>query len=206
MTPIVAPTVPAIRTVCLSKRDGSSSRVLIEVTPPLQPASARTTNTTRERRKGRIMSPPWALDAWGAAPGKIARTQVDPCAILPLFIHRSRGFRGGRTVMRRAFFIAPLALALALTSARATERAQVPEQYKWKLTDLYPSEAAWKTAKEGIERRIPALARFQGRLGHSAESLYVALSTIDHVNRDLERLYNYSSMLNDQHLRVASHV
>ena len=108
--------------------------------------------------------------------------------------------------MRRAFFIAPLALALALTSARATERAQVPEQYKWKLTDLYPSEAAWKTAKEGIERRIPALARFQGRLGHSAESLYVALSTIDHVNRDLERLYNYSSMLNDQDLRVASHV
>ena len=110
--------------------------------------------------------------------------------------------------MKRAFAIAPLALAFSLVAlpAGATQRTEVPDQYKWKLTDLYPSEAAWKTAKAGIERRIPALAKFQGRLGVSAESLYVALSAMSALNRDLAQLNNYSSMLSDEDIRIASHV
>src|SRR5262245_25709611 len=114
---------------------------------------------------------------------------------------------GGHSHMRRALLVAPVVLALALVGpARATERTQVPQQYKWKLSDLYASDAAWNTAKAGIQKRIPALAKFQGRLGRSADSLFLALSTINGVNKDLERLYNYASMLSDQDIRVASHV
>ena len=110
--------------------------------------------------------------------------------------------------MRRALVVAPLALALALAAlpAHATQRAQVPDQYKWKLAELYPSEAAWNAAKAGIERRIAPLGKFQGRLGASAESLFLALSTMSAVHRDLTQLYNYASMLSDQDIRIAKHV
>ena len=38
---------------------------------------------------------------------------------------------------------AGLLLATLAPSARATERSEVPAKYKWDLTDLYPSDAAW---------------------------------------------------------------
>src|SRR5262245_56533799 len=108
--------------------------------------------------------------------------------------------------MRRVFALTVLALVLSLSFADAAQRSEVPEKYKWKLSDLYASEAAWNSAKSSIEQRIPALAKFQGRLGRSADSLFVALSAITTVNRDLSQLYNYASMLSDQDIRIAKHV
>ena len=111
--------------------------------------------------------------------------------------------------MRRTFLAACM-LTLQLVSlpgiASATERSEIPEKYRWDLRDLYPSTAAWTASKTAAEKRLPALAKFRGRLGVSAESLVVALSTMMSVHRDLSRLYNYASMLSDQDVRVSSHL
>ena len=66
-------------------------------------------------------------------------------------------------------------------TARADERAQVPEKYKWNTADLYPSEAAWSQAKDDIASRIPKLVAFQGRLGASADisSMQIASAVRD---------------------------
>lgn len=108
--------------------------------------------------------------------------------------------------MRRVFCLALIAFSLTLAPALAEQRSQVPDKYKWRLSDLYPSQAAWNTAKTNVERRIPGLAKFQGRLGGTADSLFLALSTMSTVNRELTQLYNYASMLSDQDIRIASHV
>jgi len=108
--------------------------------------------------------------------------------------------------MRRVLSLVLLALVFALSSANAAQRSEVPDKYKWNLSDLYASEDAWNTAKSKIESRIPGLAKFHGRLGRSADSLLVALSAITTVNRDLSQLYNYASMLSDQDIRIAKHV
>ena len=79
------------------------------------------------------------------------------------------------------------------TLARATERAEIPDKYKWDLTDLYPSEAAWLAAKEDLTRRIPGMARFQGHLGDSADSLIAALSFMMDLDRGAARLGAYAS-------------
>jgi oligoendopeptidase F len=112
--------------------------------------------------------------------------------------------------MRRTPVLFPtlvaILIALAPTTSRALERSQVPQKYQWKLGDLYASEAAWSTAKAGLEKRIPALSHFQGRLGASPESLAIAIDAVMKIDRDLAQLNAYASMLSDQDVRVANHV
>jgi oligoendopeptidase F len=100
-----------------------------------------------------------------------------------------------------------LAPALTLVApGRATERAQVPDRYRWDLTALYPSETAWSAAKLATTRRIPAMGRFQGRLGGSGDSLLAALSFMMDLDRDLARLGTYASQLADEDVRLARHL
>ena len=44
--------------------------------------------------------------------------------------------------------LAATALLVAAPRAFALERSQVAHQYKWDLTALYPSEAAWQSARQ----------------------------------------------------------
>jgi oligoendopeptidase F len=114
--------------------------------------------------------------------------------------------------MRRALPVwTPVALTIALASilavpTRARERSEVSEQYQWNLGDLYPSEQAWTAARDGIQKRIPAIARLKGRLGGSADSLYTALSYLMDVSRDLQRLGTYAGQITDEDQRIARHV
>jgi oligoendopeptidase F len=102
----------------------------------------------------------------------------------------------------------PLTVALALTvalpaAAQERDRAKIPDQYKWDLTPLYPSEQAWRAAKDKLAAEIPKLAAFKGSLGTSAGRLADALEFSSHINQELSRLYTYVSLLSDQDTRVA---
>src|SRR5215470_11424633 len=115
--------------------------------------------------------------------------------------HSHSQSHGGGPHMRRTLFLLPTMVAILVALAplaRALERSQVPEKYQWRLSDLYASEAAWNSAKADLEKRIPALAHFQGRLGGSAESLAIAIDARMKIDRDLAQLYVYASMLSDQ--------
>ena len=99
-----------------------------------------------------------------------------------------------------------LALALGLVAAvapKAEERSAIADKYKWKLSDLYPSDEAWTKAKDDLAARIPEMAKYQGRLGESPATLYEALSTMMDMDKTLSRLYSYASMLTDQDTRVS---
>ena len=106
-----------------------------------------------------------------------------------------------RLLLITAFLLCPFPSA-----AHAVERSQVPTRYKWDLTSLYPSAAAWTKAKDQLTRRVPTMARFQGHLGASADSLHTALSAMMEIGRDLSRLYQYASQLGDEDTRVSRHL
>ncbi|HEY6002918.1 MAG TPA: oligoendopeptidase F [Anaeromyxobacter sp.] len=107
--------------------------------------------------------------------------------------------------MIRATRVAILAAGLAAAvPAAAKERSEIPERYKWKLTDLYPSDEAWRAGRDDLAKRIPALAAYKGKLGDSAEALRRALDTGFGVRRDLERLVAYASARSDEDTRVAA--
>jgi oligoendopeptidase F len=97
-----------------------------------------------------------------------------------------------------------LALVAAGRAAQAEERSKVPEKMTWNLQDLYPSDAAWATAKDGLAKRIPELAAYKGHLGDSAESLFKALTLYADLNKEAARLLSYASQLSDQDTRVST--
>ena len=88
--------------------------------------------------------------------------------------------------------------------ATAQERTQVPEKYRWKLSDIYPDDAAWTAAKDKLAKRLPELAGFKGHLGDSAQSFYNALSTMADMDKELTRIMSYASQLYDQDMRVSA--
>ena len=48
-------------------------------------------------------------------------------------------------------------LAVAVV-AQERDRAKIPDQYKWNLADIYPTDAAWRAAKDKLARRAAAAA------------------------------------------------
>lgn len=106
----------------------------------------------------------------------------------------------------------PFVLAAVLAAApgletfgQERERAQVPDQYKWDLTALYPNEDAWRQAKDRLAAQLPAVEKYKGRLGESPAVLQEALDTIFGLAKDLGRVATYASLLADEDTRESTH-
>jgi oligoendopeptidase F len=85
--------------------------------------------------------------------------------------------------------------------AQDRERANTPEQYKWNLTDLYPSDDAWRQAKDAFAPTIVSADKLKGTLGKSPQALLSALDTINAMDKTLSRLAVYASLSADQDTR-----
>ena len=59
-------------------------------------------------------------------------------------------------------FALAAAIASVLPSGRGLaqerDRAKIPDKYKWNTTDIYPSDEAWRTAKQRLVSEIPELS------------------------------------------------
>jgi len=115
-------------------------------------------------------------------------------------------------MMRTRSFAGPAAaLAVAATVLNAPaigqerDRAKIPDKYKWNLAEIYPSDGAWRAAKEKAVAEIPKIRAFQGTLGSSAARLADALELVTRLNKDFARLYVYASMMADQDTRVSTY-
>ena len=97
------------------------------------------------------------------------------------------------------------ALSTLVSQAQEHDRSKVPDKYKWDLTAIYPSDQAWRTAKEKLAAEFPKLRQFQGTLASSASRLADALETQSKLDKEFTRLYVYASMNSDQDTRVSSY-
>jgi len=106
----------------------------------------------------------------------------------------------------RKMILAVALVALTVTAgAQTRDRSQTPDKYKWNLAEIYPSDAAWRSAKDKLAADLPKLRQFQGKLTASGAALADALAMQADFNKELSRLYVYASMLADQDTRDASH-
>ena len=74
----------------------------------------------------------------------------------------------------------------------------------WNLADLYPSDAAWRAAKDKVVADIPQVRAFKGTLGTGATRLADALELVTRLTKDLSRIYTYASLVADQDTRVSA--
>ena len=101
-----------------------------------------------------------------------------------------------------------VALMLAATAAATAQdrsRTSIPDRFKWNLADIYPSEAAWRDAKDKLKPQMAAIAPFKGTLGTSPARLADALDTVNRIAKDVQRAFTYASLLADEDTRIAKH-
>jgi len=104
------------------------------------------------------------------------------------------------------FTLCLLGLSLAGSTpalSQQRDRSKVPDQYKWNLADIYPSDDAWKTAKEKLGARIGAIAGYQGKLADSPQSLLACLDLLADINKEFARIYTYAQLHSDLDTREA---
>lgn len=78
------------------------------------------------------------------------------------------------------------------------KRADIEEQYKWKLEDIYASDAEWEKEYEELSDAISKLPELEGDLASSGQKLAAGLKEIDEAGHKLERLYVYARMRRDE--------
>ena len=108
-------------------------------------------------------------------------------------------------------YVQPLTIALALglattvlaRPAQQQDRSAVPDRYKWNLSEIYPSDQAWRAAKEKLVAELPAIRAFKGTLASSPQKLADALELSTRLAKEFTRLYVYASMMSDQDTRVS---
>lgn len=77
-------------------------------------------------------------------------------------------------------------------------REALPEALTWDLTTIFPDDAAFDQAFEDVKVAVKEVAGYQGTLHEGATAFLQALEGILAVYRQLETLYVYSHLKNDQ--------
>ena len=91
------------------------------------------------------------------------------------------------------------------TLTQERDRSKIPDQYKWDLTPLYPSDQGWRTTKEQFVAELPKVGAFQGTLAASPKQLADALEKSSDLEKELDRLYVYAGLISDQDTRVSTY-
>src|SRR5258708_39405274 len=92
------------------------------------------------------------------------------------------------TASRWVFTVAALAGLTLSAIAQQRDRSKIPDKYKWNLADIYPSDAAWRTAKDTLAAELPQLRQYQGKLVSSASTLADALDKEYAFDKGISRL------------------
>jgi oligoendopeptidase F len=99
-----------------------------------------------------------------------------------------------------------LSIMAEASFAQERDRSKIPDKYKWNLADIYPSDEAWKTAKDKIVAEFPKVDQFRGKLAQSPAMLASCLETVSDQTKELTRLFVYASMSSDLDLNNAKHL
>lgn len=93
-------------------------------------------------------------------------------AILPLLILISNGIAGPNTL----------------------NRDEIPDKYKWDLSDIYPDWESWEKDLEKIETMMDDYAAFKGTLGNGPEQLLKAFLLGDQLGMLAYKVYQYPGL------------
>ena len=96
-----------------------------------------------------------------------------------------------------------LLLSLTLVVASLSTPVKASESVVWDLTGVYANDEAWESALETAQAEIITLPRLAGSLGDSSASLSAALNQISSLEKEIARLYVFTSLIFDSDQRDA---
>ena len=87
------------------------------------------------------------------------------------------------------------------TTLRA--RDAIAPAYLWNLDSFYSSDQLWEADYQEVERQLPTLATFAGRIAEHGTSVLAALTFRDTVNALIDRLIVYATLRRDENIASA---
>lgn len=82
-----------------------------------------------------------------------------------------------------------------------SSREEIPEQYRWDLSNVYESDEAFLAALEKAKELPQGFASFQGKISQSAADLLAYLRFDDEADLVLTKLVNYAERKSDEDTR-----
>lgn len=87
--------------------------------------------------------------------------------------------------------------------AEAAPDAVPSDHYVWDLADLYADLDAWESDFTAQRERIGEIEAYKGTLGDGAGAMLAAFDTMTEIEKEIVRLYVYSSLQRDEDQRDA---
>ena len=78
------------------------------------------------------------------------------------------------------------------------KRKDIPQEFKWRLEDIYAHDALWESDFSQIGEMTAELAAFRGRVGQSAQNLLAVIEKEERLHELLEKVYAYARMRSDE--------
>lgn len=85
------------------------------------------------------------------------------------------------------------------------ERHEIPEEHRWTIRDMYPTQENWERDFASAKELIDQLTAFKGKVGDSADTLRGAIDADLALSRKLSNLYTFAKMQLDEDTRVGEH-
>jgi oligoendopeptidase F len=91
--------------------------------------------------------------------------------------------------------------AIAQTAAPAAKAAQnrsdVPAEFRWDFSPIYPNWDAWEAGMREMAAKIEAFAALKGTLKNGADAVLKAYLAFDEIGKLQDRLYRYPELQRD---------
>ena len=100
-------------------------------------------------------------------------------------------------------FILTFNLPSGLLASDVPERADIPPEYRWDLSDMYADSLAWEADKARVKTLIPTVEAYRGRLSESGAVLLEALKQDEVVTTIVGNLYVYAGLRSYEDTRIA---
>ncbi len=91
-------------------------------------------------------------------------------------------------------------------SEKLTDRSGIAPKHQWDLTPLFKNNDEWETLFAESEQRFLKYNTYKGRLGESAATFLEILEFDLALSRDLEKLFTYAHLKNDEDKSNQTHL
>ena len=76
-------------------------------------------------------------------------------------------------------------------------RGQVPEEFKWKVTDLYPDQVSWEKDKQLLVEMIARIDQLKEGWTGSPEKMFQLMNHVSETEKKEDSVYTYTTLLVD---------
>lgn len=84
-------------------------------------------------------------------------------------------------------------------------RNEMPDDFKWKIEDMYPSYQLWEEDLKIAENKAAEFVKLKGSITSSAENFEIALKSREEIWQKIEKAFVFSRMKLDEDNRISRH-